>query len=176
MPSPVSMPPNIITAAFDTTSAGLSVAVASARTPSPCRSCSRHVARACAPRPQPGADLATDGDPIDGGDDLVVPAQDRGRLGVEQVKGGRDDLDRQRPGQITADLGTTSGCERSDERPCGVLDACRNRAATSGLWNAVANGSRCLRCSVPSSESMLGPTTCAVENRGSSTVKWSRRA
>ena len=32
-------------------------------------------------------------------------------------------------------------------------------------------GSRWRACSAPSSDSMLGPTTCAVENRGSSTVK-----
>ena len=62
-----------------------------------------------------GPDLATDGDPIDGGDDLVIPAQDGGRLGVEQVEGGRDDLDRQRAGQVTADLGSAPECERCDE-------------------------------------------------------------
>ncbi len=39
-----------------------------------------------------------------------------------------------------------------------------------GERNDATNGSRCRPCSAPSSESMLGPTTRAVEKRGSSTV------
>ncbi len=46
-----------------------------------------------------------------------------------------------------------------------------NRAPTAASRNGRANGSRCRACSAPSSESMLGPTTSAVEKRGSSTVK-----
>ena len=122
MPSPVSMPPNIMTAAFDTTSPGLSVAVASARTPPPCSivletwrpSVSHGGLRA-------GTDLAADRDAIDGGDDLVVPAQDRRRLGVEQVERRSDHLDRQRTGQIAADLGAATRCERWRPATCGVL-------------------------------------------------------
>ena len=72
-----------------------------------------------------GTDLAADRDAIDGGDDLVVPAQDRGRLGVEQVERRGDHLDRQWTGQIATDLGTATGREGGDQRPCGVLDACR---------------------------------------------------
>ena len=36
--------------------------------------------------------------------------------------------------------------------------------------NGRVNGARWRACRAPSSESMLGPTTLAVENRGSSTV------
>lgn len=45
------------------------------------------------------------------------------------------------------------------------------RASTARGRNGSTNGVRCLRCSAPSSESMLGPTTRAVEKFGSSTVK-----
>ena len=46
-----------------------------------------------------------------------------------------------------------------------------NRARASASPNARSNGCRCRRCASPSSDNMLGPTTRAVENLGSSTVK-----
>ena len=45
-----------------------------------------------------------------------------------------------------------------------------SRAWTSSARNGRVNGARWRACCAPSSESMLGPTTLAVENRGSSTV------
>ena len=45
-----------------------------------------------------------------------------------------------------------------------------SRALASAPRNAWVNGSRWRRCAAPSSESIDGPTTRAVENRGSSTV------
>lgn len=45
-----------------------------------------------------------------------------------------------------------------------------SRAWISSARNGRVKGARWRACGVPSSESMLGPTTLAVENRGSSTV------
>jgi hypothetical protein len=54
-------------------------------------------------------------------------------------------------------------------RASSATDSVKRRR-TSGRRNASANGSRWRVCSAPSSDSMLGPSTCAVEKRGSSTV------
>jgi hypothetical protein len=69
---------------------------------------------------------------------------------------------------------------RSSARPAGRIPATSSaassvtrgvkRRATSAGRNGPANGLRAALCAGPSSDSMLGPTTCAVENRGSSTV------
>ena len=172
MPSPVSMPPNIMTAAFETTSAGLSVSVASARTPLPCpivletcRSSVRTAASARGPISPPTDTRSTAA--------TISSYQPRTADGSVSTRS-----------SAAATTSTASGPARSrriSALPRGASDATSdraaswtravNRVATSGLWNAVANGSRWRRCSVPSSDSMLGPTTCAVEKRGSSTVK-----
>ena len=173
MPSLVSMPPNIITAAFDTTSAGPSVAVAAARTPS-CRgrSSRRRAGRGHPPPRAPRADLAARRDPVDGRHDLVVPAEDHAGSDVEQLERARDDIDRQRSGEVAADLGRAGGSQgrRRDAGP-PPRPGRRSGSGPRARGRPEANGSRWRRCSSPSSESMLGPTTWAVENRGSSTVK-----
>ena len=120
---------------------------------------------------RPVADLATGRHPIDGRDDLVVPAEhDRG-LDVEELQRGRHDTDGQRAGDVAPDLGSTAAGRRSSTSArASSRTRSPNRSITCGRRNAAANGSRWRRCSSPSSESMLGPTTCAVEKRGSSTV------
>ena len=111
-----------MTAAFDTTSPGLSVAVAVGEDAAPVLDRARDMAlQRLYGGLRAGTDLAADRDAIDRGDDLVVPAQDRRRLGVEQVERRSDHLDRQRTGQVAADLGAATRCERGDQRPCGVL-------------------------------------------------------
>ena len=78
--------------------------------------------------------------------------------------------DRERSGEVAADLRAAGGRQSVDE-PRGLADTRSvNRLRASGRRNAWANGSRWRRCSSPSSDNMLGPTTCAVEKRGSSTV------
>ena len=81
---------------------------------------------------------------------------------------------------MTAAASGPATARRSSAAPCGRM------AATSGLASSRMNDSsqgmdllgperarersRWRACCAPSSESMLGPTTLAVENRGSSTV------
>ena len=116
MPSLVSMPPNIITAAFDTISWRLSVSVASARTP-PARSMVAPTCRSRAATASWGSipDLATGRHPVHGGDDLVIPAEHDSGLDVEELKRGGDDADGERAGEVAADLRTGSGAECLDK-------------------------------------------------------------
>ena len=55
-------------------------------------------------------------------------------------------------------------------RPASARVNASSRAWISSARNGRVNGARWRACRAPSSESMLGPTTLAVENRGSSTV------
>ena len=97
--------------------------------------------------------------------------------------------DRMTPGSVSvrprtsATTATASGparLRRSSARPSGRIPATRrpavatakdsSEALASAPRNAWVNGSRWRRCAAPSSDSIDGPTTRAVENRGSSTV------
>ena len=112
MPSLVSMPPNIITAVFDTIS----------RRRQRGRRVRKHTF-AMIDRPadvpveggdglgRPVTDLATGRYPVDGCDDLVVPAQHDTGLDVEEVQRGRHDAHGQRSGDVAPDLRATAGCE-----------------------------------------------------------------
>jgi len=55
-------------------------------------------------------------------------------------------------------------------RPASVRVNFSSRVLISSDRKGPVNGARWRACGAPSSESMLGPTTLAVENRGSSTV------
>ena len=81
---------------------------------------------------------------------------------------------------MTATASGPATARRSSAAPCGSMADTRrpasarvnaaSRACTSSCRKGRLNGPRWRACGVPSSESMLGPTTLAVENRGSSTV------
>ncbi|WP_460392028.1 hypothetical protein [Actinophytocola sediminis] len=82
----------------------------------------------------------------------------------------------------SATTATASGPANADRSsaPCGGNASTRsravasrngvNRSRTGAGRNGGRNGARWRACAGPSRESMLGPTTRAVENRGSSTV------
>ena len=139
---------------------GVSVAVASASTPSPVSIGRADVAgQRTHRRPRGRADLARR--PRPGRPRRRSRRTSRGRtLGSvsREAERGRDDVDGQRSGQVAPDLGTAGGCQRLDEPARLGLDAARRSdSVTSGLRKARANGSRWRRCSSPSSDSMLGP-------------------
>ena len=81
---------------------------------------------------------------------------------------------------MTAAASGPATVRRSSAAPCGAIaDTSRpasarvnesSRAAISSDRKGRVKGARWRVCGAPSSESMLGPTTLAVENRGSSTV------
>ena len=62
------------------------------------------------------------------------------------------------------------GSMADTRRPVSARVNAASRACTASCRKARLNGPRWRACGVPSSDSMLGPTTWAVENRGSSTV------
>jgi hypothetical protein len=63
-----------------------------------------------------------------------------------------------------------SGSIADTRRPVSARVNAARRACTSSCRKGRLNGPRWRACGAPSSESMLGPTTWAVEKRGSSTV------
>ena len=65
-----------------------------------------------------------------------------------------------------------SGLVASVSTSCRAVDPVQSSkpSRTAACWNGGANGARWRVCSSPSVESIDGPTTWAVENRGSSTV------
>ena len=82
---------------------------------------------------------------------------------------------------VSATVAAASGAASAVRRSAAgaeLVDEPRRLAATNGpkrlvtarLRNGATYGSRWRACSAPSVDSMLGPTTRAVENRGSSTV------
>ena len=106
MPSLVSIPPNIMTAAFETISGSASVAAAVDRTPRHLRPIRRHAVRGRRTRrARRRADLTAGRHAIDRRDDLVVPAEDDARLGIRQLERAGDDVDGQGTGKVPTDLG-----------------------------------------------------------------------
>lgn len=77
------------------------------------------------------------------------------------------------PARLRRSSATPVGSIASSRRSASARTKPANRARTASSRNGRANGSRWRACSAPSRESMLDPTTCAVEKRGSSTVKTS---
>ena len=80
---------------------------------------------------------------------------------------------------MTAAASGPATARRSSAAPRGRMAVTRPASArvneASWAWissdrKGRVNGARCRACWAPSSESMLGPTILAVENRGSSTV------
>ncbi len=63
-----------------------------------------------------------------------------------------------------------SSAKLSIRRSASSVAAGAKRSRTARGRNGAANGARWRECASPSRLSMLGPTTCAVEKRGSSTV------
>ncbi len=63
-----------------------------------------------------------------------------------------------------------AGATAASSRAVSSSTNAAKRSRTASSRNGRAKGSRWRACSAPSSDSMLGPTTCAVEKPGSSTV------
>ena len=104
-------------------------------------------------------------------DDRVVPAEHLGGAGVLEPERVRDRRGRERPGQLAPQLGLAARRDRVDQ-PVGLLRDRRGEALAHGVEpERAARTGRGGACAPrPSSVSMLGPTTCPVEKRGSSTV------
>src|SRR5450755_204610 len=74
------------------------------------------------------------------------------------------------PARLRRNSAWPSARIRAASRTAVVTANDSSNALACAPWNAWVNGSRWRRCAAPSSESIDGPTTRAVENRGSSTV------
>ena len=192
MPSVVSMPPNISTAALEMISAGLRPGWTAAASREPSAGSSMTAARLSLSWPNAAVPAATRADSGveaprgqlgDRADDGVVPGQDGARVDLAEPEGPGHDGHGQRCGQAAAQVAPAGGTCRAGARRCfrcasrrpgGPLPRSRTRLAwscTPDRLNGAANGRRCRSCPGPSSESMLGPTIRAVEKRGSLTVK-----
>src|SRR5438128_361542 len=95
MPSVVSMPPNISTAAFETTSSR-------PRPPAP-------------PAAARGRDRLPGRDAGHRVDDRVVPAENRVPVGARETEGARDDRDGERAGDAAAELRPAGRLDRVDQ-------------------------------------------------------------
>ena len=134
MPSLVSMPPNIMTAASDVTSGLVRVAVALASTPAaPLDGPVDVASERSDSRRRVWPDLAARRHPIDRGDDLVVPAEhDRG-LDLQQLERLGDDRDGEWPGQVAPDLRPAGRSQVLDEPARYGFDQRGESAASLGL-------------------------------------------
>ncbi len=173
--SVVSMPPNIMTAAFDTTSGSARTATASRSTDGsaerrPARTCSsswRIAADGCRGRPARRGSRRSRRPRCRG----TSPAPSPRRRAVALARSRRPPRTAARrprradpPRRAVADAIDQVAGEHLHLGAEALLDPARPvRRRRTQL--------RCKRCWAPSSESMLRPTTCAVEKRGSSTVK-----
>ena len=177
MPSVVSIPPNINTAAFDATSFWLSPSGARAASLSSEGSSVQARVRVTAARSQANASApaAVTGLP-------AVTSDTAATIAAYQDNTVSTLTSRSPSASVTT--ATASGpanSRRSSALPAGRIAEINrsafastnpaNRSCTRAGRNGCANGSRCRVWSAPSSESMLAPTTREVENRGSSTVK-----
>ena len=110
MPSVVSMPPNIITAAFDTTSAGV-------RSPARLERRLDRVAQLLERRaPASVVGSLPAATPVDRLDDRVVPAEHRARVRRLEPEQLRDDARGERAGELAPKLRVAVGLERVDQR------------------------------------------------------------
>ena len=177
MPSVVSIPPNIRTAAFEMASASVSGPAASASrevsggAAITSRSLAASSPKAAAPpavTPWPAVAAAPAAWTA-----ATIPSYQL-RICAGSVSPSP------RASAMTATASGPATARRSSASPRGRMADTRRSASArvnvaSRAWtcsgrNARLNGARWRACGVPSSESMLGPTTLAVENRGSSTV------
>ena len=173
MPSVVSMPPNSRTAAFETTRRRPARRAAAASIESPGAASCRlpRTAVEVGERLTPGRrHRLAGGDRVDGADDALVPAERGRRIGRAQAQRPRHGGDGERPGQRPAHLRLPGRRDRPEQPRGLVLDEGGEALAHRVEPERRAKGSRWRACSAPSSESMLGPTTCAVEKPGWSTV------
>jgi len=172
MPAVVSMPPNINTAAFDTASSVVrpwarTTSVRSESVPIVLATLSDSAANAVAPAAVAGLPAVTSDT------DSTIEAYQASTVAASESA---------RP-SASASTATASGPAKSARRSAlpvrrsassrRVVSAFTNpsnRSRTAAGRNGGTNGSRWRACSGPSSDSMLGPTTRAVEKRGSSTV------
>ena len=176
IPSVVSMPPNISTAALETTSSRSSPAASSATAatresaasrssagPSASRSAAKDVRpRSLSGRPFVSSSTAStipsyQPSTTSGG----VPRRPSACITTAAASG---------PAKLRRSSVCPSGAKASISRSVSSATLAVKRSRTASSRNGGANGARWRRCSGPSSVSMLGPTTRPVEKRGSSTV------
>ncbi len=159
MPSVVSMPPNIITAAFATTCSSLSVVAASLSSdpPRPRLSWTRPVSDDIASRGLV-ADVPVGLHLGDGGDDRGVPPEHGVGVGRVQTEHLRHHRDRQRTGELAAQLGMAAVGEPVHQPGS---ESWRRRRRTGAPpepgGTAPRTASDVAVCSLPSTESMLRP-------------------
>jgi hypothetical protein len=163
IPSVVSMPPNIITAAFETTSAEVSCAAE----PSSGSTVSRNDSNAAAPVSLgclPSATPVTDATIASYHPSIVEvsAASSPSSCATTRAASG--------PARLRRSSARPSASKPSISASTSASTSGANRSRTAASLNGSAKGSRCRVCSAPSRVSMLGPTTCPVEKRWSSTV------
>ena len=157
------MPPNIITAAFETTSAELSCAAE----PSAGSTVSRSDSNAAAPASVGGLPAAT---PVT---DATIPSYQPSIadvLAASSPSSCATTLAASGPAKLRRNSARPSASKPSINESTSVRTRGAKRSRTAASRSGSANGSRCRACSGPSRVSMLGPTTLPVEKRGSSTV------
>jgi hypothetical protein len=176
MPSVVSIPPNIMTAAFEIASASVSGPAASDSREAERGAAitSRRLAASSANAAVPAAPAAPAwGVAASACTAATIPSyQARIRAGSAGPSPSASAMTATASGPATARRSSAAprGSMADTRRPVSARVNEASRAWISSRRKARLNGPRWRACCVPSSESMLGPTTLAVEKRGSSTV------
>jgi hypothetical protein len=173
MPSVVSIPPNSRTAALEMASSSVSVPAASAR--------SEDAGGAAMTWRRPAASSPNAVIPVAVTPVPAASACTAATMPSYQVRTCAGSVcPRPSASAMTATASGPATARRSSASPRGWTAETRrsasarvNSSSRAWIWSARkgrVNGARCRVCGAPSSESMLGPTTLAVEKRGSSTV------